>query len=292
MSVIALASAKASPGVTTSLLAFAATWPTHRPLLLVEADPDGGDLAARTGLTTEPGLTSLAAAGRRALADGELDRHIQPLPGGVPAIVAPADGDHAARALEIVGERLAGAAVGLNDRDVLIDCGRLRPSSPATPLAVQADLLVLVARPQLDELQHLRPALPRLTGAAMRPALLLIGDRPYPAAEVSRVLDVPVLTPLPHDADTAERLNGQGGRIDRLARSLLLRTARGVAEMLAATLTSPNDGGRESFVSERTPPRSPVAPPREKSVSGGGHGERSGWGAALTRSPFTAREGD
>jgi len=292
MSVVALASVKASPGVTTTLLALAATWPTNRQLLLIEADPDGGDLAARTGLTTDPGLTSLAAAGRRELVDGELDRHSQPLPGGVPAIVAPADGDHAARALDVVGGRLAGAAAGLTGRDVLVDCGRLRPNSPAASLAVQADLLVLVARPQLDELQHLRPALARLTDARMRPALLLIGDRPYPAAEVARVLDVPVLTPLPHDVDAAHRLNGQGGRIDRLARSLLLRTARGVAEMLAATLTSQIGNGRESFVSDGTPPPAPTSPARERSVSGNGHGERSGWMTALTRGPFTTREGD
>ena len=289
MSVVALASVKASPGVTTSLLALAATWPAHRPLLLVEADPDGGDLTARAGLAPEPGLASLAAAGRRALADGELDRHIQPMPGGLPVIVAPADGDHAARALDIVAGRLATGLAGSQERDVLVDCGRLRPGSPATPLASNADLLLLVARPRLDELQHLGPALPRLTTVGARPVLLLVGDRPYPAAEVARVLDVQVLT-LPDDADTAERLNGQGGRIDRLSRSLLLRTARGVAETLAATLARPSDSDRERSVSGHLTPSAAAQGAREGSVSGNGDGVRSGWVDALTRGSPTAKE--
>ena len=40
MAVIVLASAAGSPGVTTSTLGLALTWP--RPVLLVEADPTGG----------------------------------------------------------------------------------------------------------------------------------------------------------------------------------------------------------------------------------------------------------
>lgn len=283
MSVIVLASVKASPGVTTSLLALAATWPARRPLLIVEADPDGGVLAARAGLPPEPGLTSLATSGRRALADGELDRHVQPLPGGIPVIVGPADGDHAARALDIVAGRLGAGLAALGDRDVLIDCGRLRPNSPATPLAAGADALVLVARPRLDELQHLRPALPRLAAYGPQPVLLLVGHRPYPAAEIARALDVPVLASMPHDAETAGRLNGQGGRTERLARSPLLRAASQVVTALTATLVRRSEDGREPFVSER-PPLSPAGePPRERPVSGDGHGVRSGWVAALTR---------
>ena len=40
MAVIALGSAAGSPGVTTSALGLALTWP--RPVLLIEADPTGG----------------------------------------------------------------------------------------------------------------------------------------------------------------------------------------------------------------------------------------------------------
>ena len=44
MPLIALASVKSSPGVTTTALALASVWRTAPRRLLVEADPSGGDL--------------------------------------------------------------------------------------------------------------------------------------------------------------------------------------------------------------------------------------------------------
>ena len=67
MTVVALASVKGSPGVTTAATALAAAWPTGRQVLLVEADPFGGDLAPRYGSTVTGGLASLFAAARRTL---------------------------------------------------------------------------------------------------------------------------------------------------------------------------------------------------------------------------------
>jgi hypothetical protein len=292
MTMVALASVKASPGVTTSLLALAANWPDHRRLLLIEADSDGGSLAARTGMASEPGLTSLAAVARRTLPAGELDRHTQPLPGGLPGLLGPADADHAQRALQLVGERLATELRQQPDRDVLIDCGRLRSGSPAVPLATAADVLVLVARPRLDELQHLQAALPRLTATVTRPTLLLlVGERPYPADEVAAVLGVPVLG-LPHDPDAADLLAGCRARAGRLERTLLLRAARAVAEHLTTDVTAPEGSAREPSVGgAAVPPPSTVAA-RERSVSGNGHREQSGWVAALTCDSPTVREGD
>lgn len=292
MTVVALASVKASPGVTTSLLALAATWPAQRPLLLVDADPDGGSLAARFGLPTEPGLTSLAAAARRTLRAGELDRHTQPLPGGVPALVGPAGAEHASRALQLVGVPLATALRSDPEREVLVDCGRLRAGSPAAQLAAAADVLVLVARPRLDELQHLQPALPRLVAGGARPALLLVGDGPYQPAEVADALDVPVLEVLPHDSAAADLLSGQRRRAGRLERAALLRAARAVAEQLAAADETAGGGSRESCVSEEAAPPVSTSAVHERSVSGNGHRERSGWVAALTRGSPTTREPD
>ena len=64
MSLIGLCSAHGSPGVTTTALTLAATWPEDRPCLLVEADPFGGVIGARYGLGDTPGLSSLAAVAR------------------------------------------------------------------------------------------------------------------------------------------------------------------------------------------------------------------------------------
>ena len=80
MTVIALASAKGSPGVTTATLALAATWPGRA--LLVEADPAGGDVLAGYGrgeLPPAPGLLELATAARRELTPRDLLAHSRPL---------------------------------------------------------------------------------------------------------------------------------------------------------------------------------------------------------------------
>jgi len=49
MSLIAFASVKGSPGVTTTVLALASVWPTSQHLIVAELDPAGGDLATRFG---------------------------------------------------------------------------------------------------------------------------------------------------------------------------------------------------------------------------------------------------
>src|SRR5260221_13270976 len=63
MPLIAQASVKGSPGVTTTCFALAAAWPAQRRLV-IEADPAGGDLGPWLGLPPAPGLTRLAAAAR------------------------------------------------------------------------------------------------------------------------------------------------------------------------------------------------------------------------------------
>lgn len=69
MGLLAVASAKGSPGVTTAAMLIGGLWP--RPSVVVECDPAGGDIATRmpsvTGDPLDPqlGLLSLVAAGRR-----------------------------------------------------------------------------------------------------------------------------------------------------------------------------------------------------------------------------------
>ncbi|MDP8930374.1 MAG: hypothetical protein M3O70_17850 [Actinomycetota bacterium] len=234
MTVVALGSVKASPGVTTTMLGLAAVWPSERPLLLVEADPDGGVLAARCSLRPEPGLATLAAAGRHSLDPEELERHTQILPGGVSALVGPTDPDEARRAVDMAASRLVTTLAFRTGRDALLDCGRLGPHAPSWALVGQADAAVIVARPRLDELQHVRARLHRLQPAARRPALVLIGERPYPPDEVASALDVPVVGVIANDASGAGALAGWGGRETRLRRSLLIRSAREVLASLMA----------------------------------------------------------
>ena len=76
MTLIALASIKGSPGVTTAATALAASWPESRQVLLVEADPFGGDLAPRYAMAPSGGLSSLFAAARRTLAPEDVWDHV------------------------------------------------------------------------------------------------------------------------------------------------------------------------------------------------------------------------
>lgn len=243
MSILAFGSAKASPGVTTSLLAMAAVWPADRSLLLVEADPDGGVLSTRCGLAAEPGLSTLAVAGRRSMPLGELARHVQRLPGGdVDVLVGPPSAEQSRRALELGAGPLAVALRELPGTDVLVDLGRLTPAATTWPLVDAADRVVLVARPRLEELQLLPARLRALTGAGVAPSLVLVGERPYSPTEVTTALDVDVLAVLADDPRAAAALTGEPG-VAGLRRSLLLRSAQdAVAALLAACSGGHDDG--------------------------------------------------
>jgi hypothetical protein len=247
MAYVAFASAKASPGVTTTITALAATWPRDRDLLVAELDPAGGDLGVRFDLATEPGLVTLAAAGRRQLDRPTFAGHTQPLPfAGRPGtegdgdgavrrvLVGPVAADQAAAALAALRGGLSGVLSSL-DADVLVDCGRLDPGSAVHDVVTEADLLVVVARPVVAEVHHLAARLSGLRPKAL--SLLLIGDRPYSVAEVADAVGANPLGVLPVDDRAAAALTvgrSDGARV--LRRSRLLRDARAVAEGLAGWL--------------------------------------------------------
>ncbi len=240
MSLLALAAAKASPGVTTTAVALAATWPAERGVLLVEADLGGGDLAAWFGLAVEPGLVSLAAARRST--PPSVQGHTQPLPGGLRVLVGPPGAEQATAALGLLPADLLAGLDRLEGTDVLADLGRLNPGSPALPLARAARLLVLVCRPTLAELQHLAHRVAALREASQTVGLVLVGGGPYPPAEVARTLGVQVLGTLPVDRHGAGLLGGTAAGMPGLRRTRLVRAARTLADDLAGRLaTNPTD---------------------------------------------------
>ena len=242
MGYIAFASAKGSPGVTTAVAALAATWPADRGLLVAELDPAGGDLAVRYDLPAEPGLVTLAAAARRDLDPETLFAHTQPLPGVAGAVTAarrllpaPVSVDQATASLAALRGRLSAvlAATGI---DVLVDCGRLDPGSPVQRVATEADLLVVVARPVVAEVHHLAARLDGLEPRGL--SLLLVGDRPYAVEEVAEAVGAAPLGTLPDDARAAAALTvGDPHAVRVVRRSGLLRSARAIAERLAAWLS-------------------------------------------------------
>ena len=226
MSVVALASIKGSPGVTTAATAIAASWPDGRKVLLVEADPFGGDLAPRYGVSVTGGLASLFAAARRTLDPEAIWGHVHQLPGGLPVLFG-LTGVHQAVANEKAWPTIAKALAGL-DADVVVDAGRLLPqfAGGVRDILDQADALVLLCDPTLEAIVHLRDALPGLV-AEMRGRQLLVlltSSVGYSAADIGKTLQVSVGPTMPSDPAAAAALANKRS-IKRLEKSRLLRWA-------------------------------------------------------------------
>ncbi|GAA5121025.1 chromosome partitioning protein [Haloechinothrix salitolerans] len=208
---IGLCSVKGSPGVTTATLAMAARWPVGEARV-VEADPAGGDVAARHRLSATPGLVSLAAAARRQSSAGLLAEHSQRLSGDLPRVVpGPVAAEQARAALGVLTSRGVDAirsAAGPSDAVVLVDVGRLDPSSPALPLVRGAEALLVMARPRADELSHVAAVVNEIPTWTRIPGLVLVGDG-YSRVEVERELGVPVMGTLPQDSAGAAVLRGE-----------------------------------------------------------------------------------
>lgn len=238
---VVVATARSSPGVTTTVLALASVWPGR--VLLMEAGEDGGALQARFGLNPEPGAATLAAALRHQ-PDGEtVWSHTQALPGTdgrLLAVVAPPAAEAARMLLHTAADRLARVLARVSDAAMLIDAGRLPPSPAAAPLIAEADCLLLVARPRVEELQALAHRLPVVGELGPRPHLVLVGEQPYGPREVETTLGIPVVGALAEDPAAARALEGHLPTRG-LDRSRLLRTATTLHQRLAASPTPDAD---------------------------------------------------
>ena len=117
MAVIALGSAAGSPGVTTSALGLALTWP--RPVLLIEADPTGGSamLAGFFRGTTAhtAGLIDLAWAQREGLLTDALAELPMPIPDSSASLLPGIRSHTQAGSLAALWEPLAAALKRLHD---------------------------------------------------------------------------------------------------------------------------------------------------------------------------------
>lgn len=242
MAVIAVASAKGSPGVTTAALAWTLTW--GRSTVLAECDPSGGTVLAgflRSQLPADRGLLPLAIAELRsdALAAEFPRQLIDMAPPHARRLLLPGLTDPVqAGTLAPVWERLAGFFADLEhgDRacDVIVDCGRLAAEHVPWPLLRSADTVLLAVRPFLTSIATAVPAVTRLSRELTNEGgLLVIGDGPYSPREIARGLGIPVVATVPWDPHAAAAL-ANGGVIR--ARSTLLRAAAGAEAPVRAAI--------------------------------------------------------
>lgn len=240
MTLLALASAKGSPGVSTAALALAAVWPAEREVVVAEADPAGSALAPRFALPYERGVASLAPASRHRFVATDVADHLQRLPFGagrahVDVLVGVRAGEQG-RVLSRFWDGFAAAMAVADGPDVVADCGRLGPDSPALGVVTAAHLALLVVRPDVEGVvqAQLRASALRDTGIEPeRLGVVVVGEKPYSRAAVAEALDVPVVGVLAADRRMAAVLSGEtAGRRLRAERSPLLRSARALADDL------------------------------------------------------------
>ena len=221
--------------MTTTALAIGALWrrPGRQPLV-VEADPDGGVLAARFGLGAHPSLTDLAGRTRSGLRPTDAWDHAQHLPGGLGVVVAHPSAEQAQAALRTGASRIGEHLASIRHTDVLVDAGSLGPGSPSLPLLEWATMVLVVLRPRLDEISALAQRLPALQEEA-DVGLVLVGKQPYGASEVANTLGVDVVAVLADDPRGAAALDGSAGT-KRWTKSALGRSAADAATAITARL--------------------------------------------------------
>jgi hypothetical protein len=162
VALITFFSAKGSPGVTTTAMMTAALWP--RPCVLVDADPNGGDVALRLPnpegrpLRSDLGLLSLLPLARRGLAPEAVLDHTQVAMGGQ-VLLSGLAGPEQAMAVGPLWDELARVFTRLPGHDVIIDAGRAHSTAVHLSLLQQSQIVVGVFRPTVPGVVHLRSRL-------------------------------------------------------------------------------------------------------------------------------------
>lgn len=232
MTVVLLCNAKGSPGTTTSALALATAWPKDEAVLLAECDVSGGDLGAHYGLRGAPGIATLSMLVRHGLSVDDLNAHVQSLPYGVGILVGVAGAQQGIA----LASAWAGIARLLKNYSglVLLDIGRINPELTAVVELINiADLVLLVAKPGVASVIHLRSTIEFFKSIPKDLELLMIGRKPYGPDEIEEATGVGVAGVISYDAHAAEAV-GQGFPLP--LRSKLARSAKDIAESLVVKL--------------------------------------------------------
>jgi MinD-like ATPase involved in chromosome partitioning or flagellar assembly len=255
---IAVVAGKAAPGATTVANALTLAFP--EPVLLVDADPAGGDVVP--GLlpgraSTDTGLLSWLVATRHLTAieaTEQLPQHALSLPeAGDAWVLAGLQGPGQSGVLASGGwSRLAtsvercGPVLG---RAVIVDIGRLSDVS-GWPVVDVCDLVLLVVRPTARSVQGAFAAiqlLRRRLGDLDHVRLVVCGGGPYTPDQVAAALKferADRVDQIPADSRAAASLvDGSAATMFGLTRTRLVRAAgqladRAVAQISTSTATT------------------------------------------------------
>jgi len=250
--IVSVCADKGAPGVTTLVTALGLIWPAERVVL--EADVSGADLPFRLQhqdgdrlLDPQPSVLALAADVRAPQPAHDLAHYAQPTALGVPVVPGGLSAE-AFTGMARLWPRVAEVAASWPGT-VLADLGRLQPGDPAAPVAAMSTAVLLLARPDLEGLYHLRERVGELATTVGRPMLdraplavvvrARAGTEGNAGVEQVRALleavgsPVPVLGVFAEDPAAVAALRGRQ-LTRKLLKTELLRSARTLAESLLA----------------------------------------------------------
>lgn len=230
--------AVAGDACTTTSVALAAAWPISEDVVVVEADPRGGDLAAWFDMPVSPSLSTVVTR----VLDGawpEIERHTRLAASGLRLIPAPARAGEAHQAVEEAARTLVPTLASLRSPVTIADTGPL--GSAVNPFVGSAAVTIVVHRQSSQSSRAAAVRLQRLAeqleSFASRPSAIVVavvGAAPFAIDEVGSFLagnaDVNAIIGLPVDELAAAVLGGRTGVSERrLARLPLMRAALDLA---------------------------------------------------------------
>ena len=243
MTLVAFASLKGAPGVTTA----AALTALHLSnSCLVELDPSGATLAASfggAGVLQGPGTLELLTSGALDQSPLVIDPYVNALPSGTPnqagqpVVAGHRSGGAMTSALTAAGPRLADLAAWMRAESTMYiaDLGRVSPGSPVSLVANTADLLIIVTPCQAHAASSADANLEHLaaTGEVLKAnaVWLLVGPQASGLAdpgELERRSGCGIVGVVPFDPEPANQFTE--GRIGRkFTRSNLYKAAKKLA---------------------------------------------------------------
>lgn len=238
--------------VTTTAVALAAAWPVRDDVILVEADPTGGDLAAWFDLPVAPSLSTVVTR----VLDGawpEIERHTRLAENGIRLLPTPSGAAEATQAVTESARVLVPTLAGMRSPVVIADAGRTPPVPSANPFVAAASVTVVVHRQSTQSpraavvrLQRLVEQVEMFVATPTALVVAVLGGTPYSIDEVEAFVHESVgataVVGLPRDELAASAFAGRTGVSERRqARLPLSRAARDLATTVARSLSSASD---------------------------------------------------